>query len=468
MYGGFMTAGKIIRINEDSLAEELELKEGDKILEINGQPLRDIIDLSFALADEEIEMLVEHADGEQELLVFDKDCDEELGAEFESAVFDGIRRCGNKCYFCFVDQVPPAMRSSLYVKDDDYRLSFLYGNFVTLTNIGPIDIKRIEKLHLSPLFISVHTMNMELRKKLLGCERADMLKEQLTALEEAGVEYHTQVVLCPGINDGPELDYTIEQLYMRRPNVQSLAIVPVGLTKFRDGCYPLTQYNRKTAAAVIDQVEKWQERFVDEIDENFVYLGDEFYLMAGRELPSTEEYDGFPQLDNGIGLVRNFIDEWNEAAEFDGNGYDKPLHLTVVSGEAFAPVIKELTDGLAVKNLTVDILTVKNDFFGEMVNVSGLLTGVDIKKALLSVTDSDGVILPECALRSGENVFLDDIPLTDIEEAVNKRIMTALGGDRVRRLLTHWFDSEETDTEETAYMWQSNAAYTKPADWREE
>ena len=210
-----MAAGKIIRIIEDSLAEELELVVGDKILEVNGEPLKDIIDLSFAFADEEIELLVEHEDGEQELLVFDKDYDEELGAEFESAVFDGIRHCANHCHFCFVDQVPPALRSSLYVKDDDYRLSFLYGNFVTLTNMGQADFDRIKELHLTPLFVSVHTMNMELRKKLLGCDRAGLLIGQLDKLEEAETEYHTQVVLCPDINDGENQDLgalTIEEL----------------------------------------------------------------------------------------------------------------------------------------------------------------------------------------------------------------------------------------------------------------
>ena len=461
-----MAAGKIIRIKENSLAEELELVVGDKILEVNGKPLRDIIDLSFALADEEIELLVEHADEEQELLCFDKDCDEELGAEFESAVFDGIRRCANKCCFCFVDQVPPEMRSSLYVKDDDYRLSFLYGNFVTLTNIGPADFERIKNLHLSPLFVSVHTMNMELRKKMLGCERAGMLIEQLDSLEESGTEYHTQVVLCPGLNDGAELDRTIETLYKRREYVQSLAIVPVGLTKFRQGCYPLTMFEKESAGVVIDQVEKWQRRFRDEIDENFVYLGDEFYLLAERAIPPIEEYDGFPQLDNGIGLIRNFIEEWESASE-QTDGYEQPVKLAVISGMAFAPWLKEIISGVKIKNLTVEVLPIVNTFFGEMVNVSGLLTGKDIEKEIIAkAQDFDGMIVPECALRSGENIFLDDMPLSQLQKSFGKNIMIALSGDRLRYLLTHWNEAEEAESEKE-YMWQSNAAYTKPSDWRE-
>lgn len=457
-----MTAGKIIRVAEGSLAEEIELSAGDRILEINGQPLRDIIDLSFALAEEEIEMLVEHENGGQELLSFEKDYDEELGAEFESAVFDGIRCCANNCCFCFVDQVPADMRSSLYVKDDDYRLSFLYGNFVTMTNMVAADFERIKKYHLSPLFVSVHTMNMELRERMLRCKRAGGLLEQLAALEAAEVEYHTQVVLCPGINDGAELYYTIAEMVKHRPFVRSMAIVPVGLTKFRAGCCELHSFDRRGAAAVIDQVEKWQKELREKTGEGFVYLGDEFYLTAGREIPPADEYDGFPQLDNGIGLVRNFIGEWEMAAGDDGPGYDEPTAITVVTGEAFATVLKKMTDSLSVKNLTVNILPVENRFFGTMVNVSGLLTGKDILEALQSnKAKCDGVILPECALRSGENIFLDDLRLEELTGRLECPAELALSGDRVRFLLTHWKETDREARERTEYMWQSNAAYTK-------
>ena len=253
-------AGVILRVYPGSLAEELELVPGDKILEINEQPLRDIIDLSFAMADEEIDLLVEHADGEREIISFEKDMDEELGVEFESAVFDGIRNCANHCYFCFVDMIAPNMRQSLSIKDDDYRLSFLYGNFVTMTNMGPRDFERIEKFHLSPLFVSVQCMNPELRAQMLRCPGAARIAEQLDNLEKAGADYHTQVVLCRGLNDGEELARTIREVVARRPHALSLAVVPVGVTKFRTDPFPLQQFDVESAARVIDEAEKWQKK----------------------------------------------------------------------------------------------------------------------------------------------------------------------------------------------------------------
>ncbi|WP_440330157.1 DUF512 domain-containing protein, partial [Mitsuokella multacida] len=280
-------SGIILRVYPGSLAEELELVPGDKILEINGQGLRDIIDLSFAMADEEIDMLVEHADGEQEMISFEKEIDEELGVEFESAVFDGIRNCANHCYFCFVDMIAPNMRQSLSIKDDDYRLSFLYGNFVTMTNMGPNDFRRIKQFHLSPLFVSVQCMNPELRAQMLRCPGAAKIAEQLDNLEAAGADYHTQVVLCAGLNDGAELERTIREVVARRPHALSLAIVPVGITKYRTDPFPLHQFDAEGAARVIDEVEKWQKKIQEEEGRTFIYLGDELYFLAGRPVPPT-------------------------------------------------------------------------------------------------------------------------------------------------------------------------------------
>ena len=248
-----MICGTIRRVKKNGLAEELGLVAGDKIISINGTWLRDIIDVSFAMAEEEIELLVEHADGEQEMMVFDKDYDEELGVEFETAVFDGIRQCANHCCFCFVDQVAPHMRDSLYIKDDDYRLSFLYGNFVTLTNLSEKDFQRIQQYHLSPLFVSVHTTNMDLRVDMLGTPRARQLMEQLVRLAEAGIACHTQIVLCPGINDGAELERTLRDLSNPRLRILSVAVVPVGLTQFRTGCVPLTLFDRAGADRLVDR-----------------------------------------------------------------------------------------------------------------------------------------------------------------------------------------------------------------------
>lgn len=461
--GGNMHLGKIIRVTPGGLADELGLVPGDQVLQVNGQSLRDIIDLSFAFAEESIELLVEHASGEQELVAFDKEYDEELGAEFASAVFDGIRCCANHCCFCFVDQVAPHMRDSLYVKDDDYRLSFLYGNFVTMTNMAEADFKRIQQYHLSPLFVSVHTMDMELRARMLDCEGAGRLLEQLDRLQAADVEYHTQVVLCPGLNDGAKLDQTIQALIQRRPYAQSLAIVPVGLTKYRDHCYPLTMFDGDGARQVIRQVEKWQKQQRDATGSSFIYLSDEFYFLAGEELPPAAAYDGFPQLDNGIGLARNFIEEWQQQSNGGTEGYAEPLFLDVVSGTSVAPLLRSLIGSLQVPNLQVRVLPVENLFFGSSVNVSGLLTGQDIGRALQAVTGPrHGVILPECALRAGENIFLDDVSLPDLCRTLDVRVETALSGADLWQLLTHWQYCHNVTNEENVYMWQGNAAYTKP------
>lgn len=459
-----MSKGEIIRVAEGSLAEELGLVPGDKVVSINGTKLRDIIDLSFAFAEEEIDLLIEHADGEQEMISFDKDIDEELGAEFASAVFDSIRRCANNCYFCFVNMVAPHMRSSLHIKDDDYRLSFLYGNFVTLTNMVEADFRRIEQLHLSPLYVSVQCMNPELRAKMLRCKRAALISEQLDRLEAAGADYHTQVVLCAGLNDGLELERTIRELVARRPHVLSLAIVPVGITKFRTDPYPLRQFDAAGAAAVIDEAERWQARLRAETGRTFLYLGDEFYFLAGREVPPEEYYDGFPQLDNGIGLTRSFLKDFAET-ESVGAGYEEPVYLDVVTGTSVAPVLERLAQSVQLPNLHVRIVPVPNEYFGTTVNVSGLLTGGDITRTLKALPGKrTGILIPEPALRAGEDIFLDDMTLGELRaQFPEARIEPVQNGVDYKRALTDWTHYHKARAGETAYMWQSNAAYTKPA-----
>ena len=456
--------GKIMKVQPDSLAEELELQVGDSIVEVNGQKLRDIIDLSFELADEEVELLVEHSDGEREIIAFDKDVDEELGVEFESAVFDGIQRCKNHCVFCFVDMIAPAMRRTLSIKDDDYRMSFLYGNFITLTNLKDSDYKRIEQFHLSPLFVSVHTMNPELRVKMLRTPLAAHIVKHLDKLEAAGVEYHTQVVLCAGLNDGEELERTISELVDRRPNVLSLAIVPVGITKHRRDKFPLKQFDREGAIKVIEQVEHWQNKLRQEIGQTFIYLGDEFYFLAGRNMPPVEYYDDFPQLDNGIGLTRSFITDWQDEEEIH-NEYDEPLTLNVIAGTSIAPVLQSLAEEAMRynNNLIVRVLPVVNEYFGSTVNVSGLLTGIDIINKLKSVDSKcDGILIPESALRSGEDIFLDDVTLDDLKKAFPmSRIEPVQSGSEYKRALMDFHSYHKSRSDETNYMWQSNAGYTK-------
>ena len=460
-----MSLGKILRVKKGTIADELGLTAGDAIVSVNGQTLKDIIDLSFAFAEEDIDLVIQHADGSQETYSFSKEYDDELGVEFESAVFNGIRQCANHCYFCFVDQVPPNMRDSLYIKDDDYRLSFLYGNFITMTNMGKADFDRIRRYHLSPLYISVHTMNMELREKMLRTPLAANLLNQLASLEKADIEYHTQIVLCPGLNDGEDLDNTIQKLLKHRPYLQSLAIVPVGLTNFREGCYPLKLFDKEGAKAVVEQVEKWQKKLQAETGSTMIYLSDEFYLLSGKKIPPAENYDGFPQLDNGIGLTRNFIEDWKTAAnKIEAAKFDKETNLLVISGKSIAPVFQELLDMIDVPNLNVQLVPVANEYFGTSVNVSGLLTGIDIKNAVLAAKNDktlDGVIIPQSAVRNGEDIFLDDMTVKELEEQISLPVALALEGRDLYKLIVNWVsDTKECQTDKL-YTWQSNAGYTR-------
>ena len=468
--------GRILKVYPGSLAEELELVPGDKLLEINGTRLRDIIDVSFAFADEEIEMLVEHEDGQQEVYEFDKDYDEELGVEFESAVFDGIRHCANNCLFCFVDQVAPDMRESLNIKDDDYRMSFLYGNFITMTNMVDADFQRIKQYHLSPLFVSVQCTNPDLRQRLLRCRTAGNLAAQLDKLEAADVEYHTQIVLCRDLNDGEELERSLRDIVARQPHALSVAIVPVGLTRFRQDCYPLKSFDKESAARVVEQVEAYQRQQREKDGRTFIYLADEFYLLAGRELPPAEYYDGFPQLDNGIGLARNFMEEFAAAVaeaddskaalaahkQQDNRDNRAKLRLAVVSGTSISPLMAELAESISGAGEQVTMVPVPNHHFGTTVNVSGLLTAKDMLAALQDVAGKvDGILIPESALRTGDNVFLDDVSLSDFCARLSCRVETVGSGREYFHALTDWENYSGVGDTAASYMWQSNAAYTK-------
>ena len=428
---------KISNIEENSLAQKIGLVIGDKILQVNGKKLRDIIDFSFEFAEEKIEILIEHADGSRELKSLDKDVDEELGAEFESAVFDGIKICKNHCVFCFVDMIAPNMRKTLSVKDDDYRLSFLYGNFITLTNLTDDDFKRIKNFHLSPLYISIHAMNPAVREKLMRTPLAAKIQTQLDKLDRAGVEYHTQVVLCPNLNDGDELNFTIEEILKRRPNALSLAIVPVGVTKYRRDKFPLTQFDKAGALKVIQQVEKFQRQLRGESGETFIYLADEFYFLAELEMPPVEFYDDFPQIENGIGMTRNFIEEFN-AENIPATSHALQA-IDIICGTTIAKVLKKLVNAEIKKNPNLDarILPVENKFFGGGVNVSGLLTGGDIIDTLKKFDrPRDKILIPATAIRFGENVFLDDVSLDDLQKIFPAQIIPISNGAEFRKVLS--------------------------------
>lgn len=431
--------GIIAGVAAGSIAAELGLRPGDALIAVNDKPVNDIIDLSFALADEYVELLVARQDGEQELFAIEKDYDEDLGLEFESAVFDRVRPCANKCLFCFVDQMPAGLRESLYVKDDDYRLSFLYGNFITLTNLTKADLGRIRRLHLSPLYVSVHATDGEVRTRLLGSKRAAAIMDQLKELAAMETELHTQVVLCPGFNDGEVLRRTISDLYALRPQVRSLAIVPVGLTRHRPAAgEPLRTFTITEARAIIAQVSEWQRRSRRETGESFVYLADEFYLGAGEAIPPYEEYDGFPQLENGVGLVRSFLADWQEAKPAAA-GYSAPFHLDVICGRSAATVLEPLLAGLTVPNLKPRLVPVTNEFFGSSVTVTGLLTGGDISAALAALPGPrDGIILPGVALRKGENIFLDGLTPEIIADRLATPVRVAYSATDLKQQLADW------------------------------
>ena len=432
-----MTAGAVISaVQPNSKAERAHLEPGDRLLRVNGAAVADLIDLSFALAEEQVELEVLKTSGKTVRLRIKKALDESMGFEFESAVFDRVRTCANKCLFCFVDQMPAGLRDTLYVKDDDYRMSFLYGNFVTMTNLTPADFDRIRRFHLSPLYVSVHTTNGELRRQMMGIPRAAEIMRQLREFVDAGIELHTQVVLCPGYNDGAELTRTIRELSELGPEVLSLAIVPVGLTRFRQACAPLRTFTPAESAAIVEEVAAWQAKFRAANGNSFVYLSDEFYLRAGREIPAEEFYDGYPQLENGIGLVRSFLTDWQEASGCEGltpiPGMDGDP-VVAVSGTAFAPVLSGLLQPLSP---AVRVEAVVNDFFGPSVNVSGLLTGRDIAAHIRSLAvQPQLIVLPATTLRKNERVFLDGMTADELERELGVPVRIAAGAAELRSIL---------------------------------
>ncbi len=417
----------ITRVIQHSIAEELGVEPGDRLLKINGHALEDLIDYQFLISDEYLEVELNKANGEEWVLEVEKELQEDLGLEFAEATFDGIKRCGNQCVFCFVEQMPPGMRETLYVKDDDYRMSFLHGNFITFTNLSEKNLQRIIRMRLSPLYISVHTTNPELRQKMLNSVRAGKLIGQLKQLAAAGIELHTQVVTCPGLNDGPELARTIRELGNLYPAVQSIAIVPVGLTKYREKLYPLRLFTAEEAQQVIVQVTNFQQEFWFKNHRFLVYAADEFYLMAGLALPEATTYEDFPQTENGVGLVRLFLDSFQQEKPKIIGKINKPTKLLLVTGKSAGKLIQNLAAELNLEsNLMVKVVIVPNHYFGETVTVAGLLTGQDLVSTLLTGStqlDSDTIVcIPSVMLKAGEAIFLDGMTLQAFAEQLGNPI----------------------------------------------
>ena len=418
----------IARIEPGSIAEEMEIEAGDRLLEINGQAVEDVFDYQYLTQDEYVEVLVAKPSGEEWLLEIDKDYEEDLGIIFENGLMDDYRSCSNKCIFCFIDQMPPGMRPTLYFKDDDSRLSFLQGNYVTLTNMSDKDVERIIKYHMSPINISFQTTNPELRCRMLHNRFAGEALKKVDRFYEAGIEMNGQIVLCKGFNDGEELERSIRDLTRYLPHLRSVSVVPVGLSKYRDGLEPLEPFHKEDAKAVIGQIRRWQEKLYPEYGLHFVHASDEWYVLAGEELPPEETYDGYLQLENGVGMLRLMMEEFEDAMERlsqPGALEGRILSGTYssVTGQISYPYIRRMADRIMERFPDIRILVypIRNDFFGERITVTGLLTGQDILAQLEGKELGEILCLPENLLRSGEHVLLDDITVEEIAGTLQVR-----------------------------------------------
>jgi putative radical SAM enzyme (TIGR03279 family) len=428
---------RIINVADNSIAEEIGIETGDILISINGKKIVDIIDYQFYGQDDYMVVDVQKPDGELWSIEIEKDYDEVLGLEFDGVVFDRMKVCKNRCIFCFVDQMPPHMRQTLYIKDDDYRYSFLYGNFITLTNLTEADWQKIITLKLSPLYISVHCIQPDLRKKMLNNPQASTIKQDLKRLQDAGIEVHTQIVLCPGVNDGRILEETINELASFHPSVISIGIVPVGLTGFRDKLPELEPVTADQAKKLIELIESYQKEFRSLYGMGLVYIADEFYLKAKIDFPDESYYDDYPQIENGIGLARIFLDEFLIEEPLLPEQIE-PREVYIITGVSAQPILEKIVIRMNnIKGLRVTILTVANKFFGGIVTVTGLLTGGDIICTLGQKYEGKRVIIPEIVCREGQDILLDDISLDKIREASKADIVTVDGsaGDLVRAML---------------------------------
>lgn len=405
-----------------SIADELGIEAGDKLISINNNEIEDVFDYHFYVNDEELVLLIEKPNGEEWELEIEKDYEEDLGIEFEQGLMDEYRSCHNKCMFCFIDQMPEGMRDTLYFKDDDSRLSFLQGNYVTLTNMSDHDIERIVRYHLEPINISFQTTNPELRCKMLHNRFAGDALKKVDTLYESGIQMNGQIVLCKGINDGEELERSIRDLSKYVPCLQSVSVVPVGLTKYREGLYPLEPFTREDAVKILDTIHRWQDKFYEEYGIHFIHAGDEWYILAGEEMPEEERYDGYLQLENGVGMLRLLENEFEEAYE-KADGDDRDRELSIATGFLAYPYIQKMASRIEEKysNTQIHVYPIRNDFFGELITVSGLITGQDLIHQLQNQKLGDRLLLPCNMFRSQEEVFLDDITLAQVEDALQVR-----------------------------------------------
>ena len=401
------------------IGEELGIEPGDKLLAINGNEIQDVFDYYYYEESEQLLLLIEKPDGEEWELEIEKDEDESLGIEFDQSLMDEYRSCRNKCMFCFIDQMPKGMRETLYFKDDDSRLSFLQGNYITLTNMSDHDVERIVKYRLEPINISFQTTNPELRCKMLHNRFAGEALKKVDILYRGQIEMNGQIVLCKGVNDGEELERTIRDLTGYLPYLKSVSIVPVGLTKYRDGLYPLEPFTKEDAREVLSVIHRWQEKIYQEHGIHMIHAGDEWYVLAEEEVPEEERYDGYLQLENGVGMMRLLFNEVQEAlSAVTGDGRQREISLA--TGRLMYPYIGKILEEIRKKfpNITTHLYAIRNDFFGERITLSGLITGQDLTGQLKGQPLGERLLLPCNMLKIGEPVFLDDFTLEEVENSL--------------------------------------------------
>ncbi len=425
-------------VTPGSIAEELEIEPGDVLVSVNGQEPEDVFDYRYLMNEEEVLVVIRKPDGEEWELEIEKEYEDDLGMEFENGLMDDYRSCRNKCMFCFIDQLPKGMRDTLYFKDDDSRLSFLQGNYLTLTNMNEHDLEKIIYYKLSPINISFQATNPELRCKMLHNRFAGDIMDKVRRLKEAGIIMNGQIVLCRGVNDGEELDRSIRDLVSLMPELQSVSVVPVGLTRYRDGLYPLEPFTKEDACKVLDLIHSWQEKLMKEHGTHFIHAGDEWYILAERPMPDEMTYDGYLQLENGVGMVR-LLKEEVETCLANLPGDDRKRKVTIATGELAAPYLREHVASIRKKypNVDVQVITVKNEFFGGKITVAGLLTGQDLVNQLKGKDLGEELLLTTNMLKSDEPVFLDDMTVEQLQTALQIKvsIVESSGNDFVNCIL---------------------------------
>lgn len=402
---------RIVSVFPGSLAARHGIEAGETLVSISSTPVLDLVDYQFLTARPSLELLLQREDGTEHTVHIRKRIEDPLGLTLESTLMSCPKTCANHCVFCFIEQMPPGMRESLYVRDDDWRLSLMAGNFVTLTNLPSREMDRMIERKASPIYVSVHTTNGELRKKMLSHVRADRIMEHLTRFAENDMSFHCQVVLCPGINDGPELDRTLTDLASLAPHALTVALVPVGLTRYREHLYPLRPYTKEEALTVVRQAEAFQKEMLERFGTRFVFPTDEFYMIAGLPIPGVETYEDFPQFENGVGLLALLRDEYESAARFDPDqSRNKHRRVIIATGTSVAPFLRDMINRHSAQGVEITVKPIINRFFGETVTVAGLITGQDLVSQLKG-EQADEILITKSMLREGEDIFLDDMTL---------------------------------------------------------